>query len=336
MNPRSLAIITLTTCIVLVPCRLSATTADFEFLNQEFAARGTGLGGAFTALANDSSAAYWNPAGLASLKRSDLCLTHSQLPQDSLLEAAYLALPMGWLGSYGLGFFYRSYGEFEQRDEFGALLPGKLAPRSLAFSLSYATNIRKQVSFGISFKVASEKLAYKNRSFLGGDLGLLTRPFQFLGTGRPFSLFKLGLTVRNLGTTNSDFPAPLLIGVGLSYQLAVSKSLYLFPAIDYHWRENLPANIRLGVETHIRPHLFLRGGYAMDENSEGGLAAGMGVDYSGLRLDYAYNDHGVFGAAHSASLTLRFKPLQLEKPGKKQRKRKPRRVKRARPKTTTD
>jgi len=331
MNQRSLAIIAISSLLALSPSQITAATTDFEFLNQEFAARGSGLGGAFSALANDSSAAYWNPAGLASLKRSDLCLTHSQLPQDSLLEAAYLALPMGWLGSYGLGFFYRSYGEFEQRDEFGALLPDKLSPRSLAFSLSYAHTIRRKISLGYSFKVASEKLAYKSRSFLGGDFGLLTRPFHLLGAGKPLSLLKLGLTARNIGSASSDYPAPLLVGVGLSYQLAASKSLYLFPALDYHWRKNFPKNLRLGMEAYIQPHLFLRAGYAMDESSEGGLAAGMGVAYSGLRLDYAYNDHGIFGAAHAVSLTLRFKSLQVKTPGKPKRKKRRRRITRVKP-----
>ena len=326
-NRNRLALL-LASCLLLIqPCL--AGTADFEFLNQEFGARGAGLGGAFTALANDSSACYWNPAGLASLKRSDLCLTHSELPQSSRLEGMFLALPMGWLGSYGFGFFYRSYGEFERRDEYGALLPDKMRPRSLAFSLGYGKDIMRKLSLGAGIKVASEKLAFKNRTFFGGDFGLLTRPFHLVGVGRPLSLLKLGVSARNLGTGNSDYPMPMLLSVGLSYQLGLGKTAYLFPTADYRWQEDFPGNYRLGAELYIRPHLFLRGGYAMDEGGEGGMTGGVGISYHSMRLDYAYHDYGIFGASHLASVSLRFKKLSPPKPGGKKEKR--RRVKKRRP-----
>ena len=164
--------LSLVTCLSITTAPLLSDTADFEFLNQEYSARGAGLGGAFTSLANDASACYWNPAGLATLKRTDLALTHSELPLSSRLEGLLLALPAGRMGSYGIGFFYRSYGEFERRDEFGALLTETAKPRSLAGSLSFSGDIKRKIQLGASIKFASEKLASKSRSFFGADLGL--------------------------------------------------------------------------------------------------------------------------------------------------------------------
>lgn len=49
-----------------------------EFLKIGVGARALAMGGAFVAVADDASAAYWNPAGLAGLSRSELLFMHSE------------------------------------------------------------------------------------------------------------------------------------------------------------------------------------------------------------------------------------------------------------------
>jgi hypothetical protein len=46
------------------------TTATFLRMGQ--GARSEGMGGAFTAVADDAYATYWNPAGLAQITRQEL------------------------------------------------------------------------------------------------------------------------------------------------------------------------------------------------------------------------------------------------------------------------
>ena len=62
--PHLVLALTLTSTLTLVPSRLGAD--DFSFY--EPSARAAALGGAFTALADDASALFYNPAGLAFLK----------------------------------------------------------------------------------------------------------------------------------------------------------------------------------------------------------------------------------------------------------------------------
>ena len=62
--PASVLALTLTMTLTLVPSRLRAD--DFSFY--EPSARAAALGGAFTALADDASALFYNPAGLAFLE----------------------------------------------------------------------------------------------------------------------------------------------------------------------------------------------------------------------------------------------------------------------------
>ena len=49
-----------------------------EFLSIGVGGRALGLGGAYAALANDASAAYWNPAALARLNYPEFMLMHDE------------------------------------------------------------------------------------------------------------------------------------------------------------------------------------------------------------------------------------------------------------------
>src|SRR2546428_4069222 len=73
-------------------------TSSGSFLRIGVGARATGLGESFVAVANDPSAIYWNPAGLASLQRSELLLSHIQWPADIRYEHVAWALPVRRLG----------------------------------------------------------------------------------------------------------------------------------------------------------------------------------------------------------------------------------------------
>src|SRR5258705_13679669 len=73
-------------------------TSSGSFLRIGVGARATGLGESFVAVANDPSAIYWNPAGLASLQHSELLLSHIEWPAEIRYEHAAWALPVRRLG----------------------------------------------------------------------------------------------------------------------------------------------------------------------------------------------------------------------------------------------
>ena len=67
--------------LAMLLCASSVARADKytgEFLKLGVGARALGMGGAFAGLADDASAAYWNPAGLAYLKTNQFMPTHSE------------------------------------------------------------------------------------------------------------------------------------------------------------------------------------------------------------------------------------------------------------------
>src|SRR5258705_452634 len=75
-----------------------AGTSSATFLRIGIGARAVGMGEAFVAVANDPSAIYWNPAGLASLQRRELSISHVQWPADVTYEHVTLILPSRRLG----------------------------------------------------------------------------------------------------------------------------------------------------------------------------------------------------------------------------------------------
>ncbi|MBU1674537.1 UPF0164 family protein, partial [bacterium] len=67
------------------------------FMEDGGGARALAMGGAFTAVADDPSAAFWNPAGLVGTDGRNLLLMHSERFGD-LIDRDYVsyAQPVGW------------------------------------------------------------------------------------------------------------------------------------------------------------------------------------------------------------------------------------------------
>lgn len=72
------------------PARAAETAS---FLTIGAGARALAMGGAFTALADDSNAVYWNPAGLASVERREVSASHAELADGVRHDFAAYAHP---------------------------------------------------------------------------------------------------------------------------------------------------------------------------------------------------------------------------------------------------
>ncbi|MCP4230736.1 MAG: PorV/PorQ family protein [bacterium] len=76
-----------------------------EFLNYGVGARPLAMGGAYAAVADDATAAYWNPAGLASLERPSLDFMHSYAYSGfASFNSIFGVYPWEGVGTFGGGF----------------------------------------------------------------------------------------------------------------------------------------------------------------------------------------------------------------------------------------
>ncbi len=76
-----------------------------EFLTIPVGARGIGMGSAFTAVADDISAMWWNPAGLGFLTQPEVMVTVVDYTMDLTYSYGAAAMPVGDGGIVLGGFF---------------------------------------------------------------------------------------------------------------------------------------------------------------------------------------------------------------------------------------
>ena len=136
--------------------------AAVVFLKIEPDSRSAGMGNAGVALADNASANFWNPAGLAFQEGTELGITHSNwLPEfNAGLFYEYLmakkSIP-GW-GTVGAHITYLFLGEHEGRDAQNNPT-GTFSSYDLAVGLSYGGKLSKTFSLGASARFIYSNLA---------------------------------------------------------------------------------------------------------------------------------------------------------------------------------
>ncbi len=132
------------------------------FLKIEPDSRASGMGNAGVALADNASAMFWNPAGLAFQTGTEAAITHSAwLPEfNADLFYEYLIakhnIP-GW-GTFGASLTYLFLGEHEGRDAQNNPT-GTFRSYDLAAGISYGTKLSERFGIGTSVRFIYSNLA---------------------------------------------------------------------------------------------------------------------------------------------------------------------------------
>ncbi|MBU1487689.1 PorV/PorQ family protein [bacterium] len=277
-------------------------TSAASFLKIGIGARASGMGGASCALADDPTAIYWNPAGLAGIWSRQLTYGHNIWFKETTTGFLGFVHPFTDF-SLGLGIDYLRMGEAEKTTE---LKPGGTGEKfrvedDTAIFFSLSKKMKENLSLGMSIKHLSQKVADENANAYGADIGLLYRLPQL----------SLGLTIQNLGTemkfADEKFPLPLNIKTGLAYKGIKNTIL----ALDLNLPRDNKASYHLGGECRIGNVLALRAGYNSKIEEEG-LSAGFGVKFKTIRLDMAYVHYGDLGSSCRISLLSRFGGQDIE------------------------
>ncbi|MDX1438805.1 MAG: type IX secretion system outer membrane channel protein PorV [Rubricoccaceae bacterium] len=210
-------------------------TTAVPFLQIEPDSRAAGMGMTGVGIADNASALFWNPAGLAGQTGAEVSFTHAPwLPAlGADLSYEYLA------GKYfveGIGTFaghltYLNLGEQERTDAQGNVL-GTFKSYDLAVGGSYGTNITETLSVGTGLRLIYSNLAggvevegQETRAgvAVGVDLGVLWSPQVGDGKFEPH----LGLNLANMGPTiqYSDSEQADAIPTNLRFGGAVDANL---------------------------------------------------------------------------------------------------------------
>jgi hypothetical protein len=194
--------------LLAVPSHAQLGESTALFLRIEPDSRSAGMGNAGVAVADNANAMFWNPAGLAFQRNTQIGITHANwLPEfDAGLFYEYLVgtYHVDGVGTFGANVTYLNLGEIERRDDEGNSL-GQFPAYELAVGLSYGYQVSDRLGLGTSLKGIYSKLSPSTgdidsgtASTVAGGLSLLyrTAPFSMAGTQTTFST---GMNLANLG-----------------------------------------------------------------------------------------------------------------------------------------
>jgi hypothetical protein len=273
------------------------------FLVFPVGAQAVGMGQTATAAAGRGEAAFWNPAGLATLSDDEFSLhTASLVAGRSSVLGAYF--PSRGIGVIGGAVYLVDYGDLDRTDFNGNTI-ARIAPRNFEFLASYATNLAGSFVFGISYKLVQFRVDCSGdcRDFPAGtgvthglDLG-----GQFtVGPGGPL---RVGVALRNIGfrlqvnnQAQAD-PLPTRLAIGAIYEVrlrpATGRTLdqafdvKLAADVDSPWGQVGQSETRLGLDVGYQRLVRVRAGYAFVQDGLSGPSVGLGVESGSLGIDLA-------------------------------------------------
>ncbi len=284
-------------------------TSGGQFLRVGVGARAAGMGGAFSSLADDASAIYWNPSGLAQLNQKEVSLSYNAYFLDTSAQFLGYAQPMAG-GVFGVSVDMLSVKNIGKRSATGgdADTPdqGTFKTSDLAGTLAYAKKL-DSLNLGVGLKYISSDLG-------SSDYGKAAATAFALDLGAMYNInenFQASLAVLNLGTKlkyiNASDPLPLNIKPGVAWKGDVGFGK-LNAVLDADLLVNDGLNyVQPGVEYWPIEMLAVRAGYQIGRDSKaGGLGVGLGFRHSNMSVDYAFVPFGNLGDTHRVSLGLRF------------------------------
>jgi long-subunit fatty acid transport protein len=250
--------------------------------------RGTGMGGACIATADDATAMYWNPAGIAFMKKPGFLLTDMKWIVDIRNTFAAFVIPMGLSGVLGVSITALTMGKEDVTtvaepegtgETFGA--------SSIALGLSYAKLLTDKFAFGTTAKLIQERIWDVSSTGFAVDFGTSLEISKSLrgafvitnfGTDMCFKGGHLSLEVDpyewpegwtdklSMERQASSYPLPLAFHMGVAYDvIAKPQNRFTLGAVLSHPNDG-SEKLKFGGEYSLREMLFLRAGFKYDKD----------------------------------------------------------------------
>ncbi len=316
-----------------------------EFMSIGVGGRPLGMGGAYVAIANDVTAGYYNPAGLARINYPEITLMHDER-FGSLVNYDYAAVAIPYSTDMSFGLSIMRLGVDGIPDTRNALIDQstgqpitdinspsarldynsitEFSDQDWAFYFTFAKKYNSKFYYGANAKIIYRSIAEYSAYGIGFDVGA-----WYSVTDK----FSLGANLQDITTTlvawstgRNELITPTA-KVGGAYQLQLLGGT-ITPALDFDIRfENrqfasnfhvgpVSFDMHAGFEYNYKNIFMVRGGY----NDVKQFTIGAGIKLPKLNIDYSFarfsqSETDRLPDTHRISLILTLEEPKFLRPG---------------------
>ena len=274
-------------------------TTALAFLEMGGGARYIGMGGAGTAIADDSTAMYWNPGLLASAGVNSVDFMHAIYVEETFYDYASILINIGKRSAIGVSAQYFSAGGINAFDADGYSM-GNINPYDAAAALGFGVNIGG-FGIGVAAKYIQSEIINAANAY-AFSAGLSSPLF--------FDRLMIGVSVVDMGkgikydAETEKLPTAIRLGAGfyVLHNLLLAADAGKTADRDIYYAGGGEYTLEISEDVNV----MFRAGYNTIPESEdlSGLSAGIGFEYKYLILDYAFVPMGNLGDTHRISLTI--------------------------------
>ena len=311
----------------------TGTTAA-QVLKFNVGPRAIGMGGAFTAVADDITSMYWNPGGTANIQTNEAFFNHTTLYADVRHDFAAIASNLSGFGTIGAFVSVLSMDEMLVRTEERPEGTGEFFNAgAIVLGINFSRYLTENFAIGANLKYINESIWHMDATGFGIDIGTMYKlqvlnelriaaSISNFGTkmqlaGRDITqIVNSGAGGQNLVNANLEldkFDLPLLFRFGISADVITDGTSKLTTSVDAIHPNDHTEYINAGAEYSWNEILYLRAGYnsLFEQDTEKGLTLGFGIHYRiidmvKVKLDYAYQDFGRLKDVHYFSVGVNF------------------------------
>jgi hypothetical protein len=327
------------TFVLVTALTAQETRYGGEFLELGIGPRALALGGAYTAVADDGSGMYWNPAGVAFSKSIQVSLMYADLFNSlenhsfasaslpifggAILSAAWIRLSVDDIPRFDDADLIKSWGERQDNPRYRLTDPAidyfSFSNNAYYITFSKVSRVDADLGwhyfelpidfgYGVNFKMIDVGLDENKASGVGIDAGIkFAMGLDDLMNDEHYGKLSFGISVIDLLDTklnwDTDSKHQDIIQRKWRYGFAYTQPVQFLDSqfmIVYDINSKYSTTTHLGVEALYKGLLAIRMG-----SNAGKFTAGAGLSYWKITLDYAYQGHDL-GNSHRVGTSFVF------------------------------
>ncbi|MCD6206279.1 MAG: PorV/PorQ family protein [Candidatus Marinimicrobia bacterium] len=293
------------------PNRVGTTASNFLELGYD--PQGIAMGEACVSTVDNLSSVYWNPAGLAFMKKNEVFFAYQPWLVETQTYIASAGVVVPNIGTFAASAMGINYGEMEVTTmELQEGTGETFTPSDLAVNFSYGKELTSWFGFGATIKYIHSSIYHCSANAVAADFGVIINTGYFSPSDKKDGM-RIGMSLTNYGTRmrysgldmmrsidiapdeagnykdikvqylTDTWEIPLVFRIGVSLNPIVTTVHRLTVSMDALHVNNNNESLNFGAKYTLNvpgaAKLFLRAGYRSIflENSEFGPTFGGGI-----------------------------------------------------------